>query len=329
MSRQLQIAVIGAGIIGLSTAYKIQLDMPSVGITIFYEERTPKTTGNVSAGLILPYSCSNDKIIDKWFNQTMSLLETLHKRPDAIEMGITPTSGYIFGNGPFQFQFIPDNVQLIRENEAQFLLGNNSGIRFTSWTCDCSRYLKYLEGEYLRLEGKMIQRKILNFGELKSYDIIVNCAGMGAKQLTNDKELMPIRGQVIVVEAPWVKHFFVRDNFYVLPRLTDVVLGGTKQIGNYSLNVDPSDNNAIWQGCCELVPSLKYSKIVTEEVGLRPYRKHVRIELETVNFGDESLAVVHNYGHGGAGVSLHWGCAIDASKLVQQFLDKQPISHKL
>lgn len=59
------------------------------------------------------------------------------------------------------------------------------------------------------------------------------------------------------------------------------------------------------------------------QVGLRPGRPSVRLELEKVALkGGASLPVVHNYGHGGAGLTLAWGCAADAARLVQQALGR-------
>lgn len=64
-------------------------------------------------------------------------------------------------------------------------------------------------------------------------------------------------------------------------------------------------------------------------VGLRPGRTEVRIEAEKICIEGKTLNVVHNYGHGGAGVTLCFGCAVDASNLVKQMLGIQQLRSHL
>ncbi|KAI0213637.1 D-amino-acid oxidase [Lamellibrachia satsuma] len=119
------------------------------------------------------------------------------------------------------------------------------------------------------------------------------------------------------VEAPWIKHFYIDDEFYVLPGINHVTLGGTEQEGNWNTSADKTDRNRIWEGCVRLVPSLKRATVLQDTVGLRPCRHTVRLERETVQHGSKTVQIVHNYGHGGAGITLSWGCALDTVKLVK------------
>ena len=66
--------------------------------------------------------------------------------------------------------------------------------------------------------------------------------------------------------------------------------------------------------CQSLWPELDRSKVVGVSVGLRPSRKEVRLEVENIT----GRKVVHNYGHGGAGVTLSWGCADEVVRLLSQ-----------
>ncbi|XP_072170143.1 D-aspartate oxidase-like [Diadema setosum] len=110
----------------------------------------------------------------------------------------------------------------------------------------------------------------------------------------------------------------------------DVTLGGTAQVDRWDTEVDQKDSKEIWERAVGILPSLKDAKILKEWVGLRPQRtKGIRVEAETMNFGTEKVKVVHNYGHGGAGITLHWGCAEDAAKLVQKELSYTPPKAKL
>lgn len=102
-------------------------------------------------------------------------------------------------------------------------------------------------------------------------------------------------------------------------------MGGVAQLGRWDTEVDPEDTRQIWERACRVMPSLKNAEIKTVWAGLRPQRsKGVRVETETLTFGTEKVKVVHNYGHGGCGITLSWGCAQDAAKLVQRELAQIP-----
>ncbi|XP_078485054.1 D-amino-acid oxidase-like [Ciona intestinalis] len=321
------IAIIGAGIIGLSTACKIQEDIPGCQVTIFYDECSPNTTGDISAGFIYPYECGNDEENQAiYFRQTLERFRVLYDRQDALEIGIGEMTGFLIGEDvklPKVFKEFP-NFRKASEAECQHFLRDPKErpvYTLATWICECTRYLPWLTKNIELKGGKLIKKHISSFEDLSDFDIIINCAGIGAKFLTSDKELYAVRGQVYAVEAPWIKHFYVFNDYYILPRLTDVVLGGTHQYDDYNLEVDKEDSDQIWSKCCEFEPSLRYSKIKSQHVGLRPKRTAIRIELEQQKLSNRTVTILHNYGHGGAGVTMHWGCAIKASQLLQQHLN--------
>lgn len=72
--------------------------------------------------------------------------------------------------------------------------------------------------QFKKAGGKIIQRKINSFDELSSYDVIVNCTGLEAKQLTDDKLLQPVRGQIMRVEAPGQFHCIMEPETYIIPK---------------------------------------------------------------------------------------------------------------
>lgn len=175
--------------------------------------------------------------------------------------------------------------------------------------------------------GEVVQRRIDSFSEFngKQYAAVFNCTGLGAGVLLNDKEMVPIRGQVIKVRAPWVRTAFLIDlDTYIVPGCYGVItLGGTSQYGDYNLNVEKSDAIGIRQRCEALLPSLRYAQVVREAVGLRPHRNRVRVETETLqDFEGNPLKIVHNYGHGAYGVTSAPGTAIYAVELAKQMLGR-------
>jgi D-amino-acid oxidase len=88
---------------------------------------------------------------------------------------------------------------------------------------------------------------------------------------------------------------------YVIPRTHDVVLGGTDHVGEWDRSPSPEVAADIVRRAGALVPEVAGARVLRHKVGLRPARPEVRLE----RIGD----VIHCYGHGGAGVTLSWGCA--------------------
>ena len=100
---------------------------------------------------------------------------------------------------------------------------------------------------------------------------------------------------------------------YVHPRSEDCILGGTLERGSWSTEPDPAETTAILERCADIVPALAGAEVIESVAGLRPGRAEVRLER------DDSLLpvpVVHDYGHGGAGITIGWGCAQDVAALV-------------
>jgi D-amino-acid oxidase len=94
--------------------------------------------------------------------------------------------------------------------------------------------------------------------------------------------------------------------------VSDVVLGGTADERVDDATLDPTTAAALRRRCEALVPELEGAEVVADRVGIRPCRSAVRLEAESV----DGVRVVHNYGHGGSGVTLSWGCAEEVVALV-------------
>lgn len=93
------------------------------------------------------------------------------------------------------------------------------------------------------------------------------CAGLGSRELANDADLVPVRGQVRRVRAPWVKHaMFLDHTFYILPNLDSIVIGGTAQPGDERTEVDWEDSDRIWKHVLRMCPSLETAETVTDWV---------------------------------------------------------------
>ena len=198
---------------------------------------------------------------------------------------------------------------------------------FQTYVLNCTNYLQWLMSLFRQRGGLVEKRRVTSFDELESYDIIINCTGLGSHQLLGDDTVQPARGQHVIVDAPWIAHFAVNNRdytsgnmAYVQPRATSITLGGTIHKNNWSDTVDPATEQRIVADCKKLMPSLAKAKVVDRWACLRPLREKIRFDTDASTNG---TLLIHCYGHGGQGGMLSWGCALDIGNLVQQAISEQ------
>ncbi|MFL6527518.1 MAG: FAD-dependent oxidoreductase, partial [Chthoniobacterales bacterium] len=174
---------------------------------------------------------------------------------------------------------------------------------------DTTIYLDYLTKRFTSAGGEIRERRLERLEDAPpDCDVIINCAGLGARTLVPDPEMEPHRGQVALVAKLAIDCAIVSDDaplMYAIPRANDCVFGGTNEISE-SREPDPAQTTAIVSECARVL-RIAAPPVVAERVGLRPFRKTgVRVEAE--HWAD-GRTVIHNYGHGGSGFTLSWGCA--------------------
>ncbi|XP_011808184.1 PREDICTED: D-aspartate oxidase [Colobus angolensis palliatus] len=323
-----RIAVVGAGVVGLSTAVCISKLVPQCSVTIISDKFTPDTTSDVAAGMLIPHTYPDIPIHTQkqWFRETFNHLFAIANSAEAGDAGVHLVSGWqIFQSTPTEeVPFWADVVLGFRrmtEAELKKFPQYVFGQAFTTLKCECPAYLPWLEKRIKGSGGWTLTRRIDDLWELHpSFDIVVNCSGLGSRQLAGDSKIFPVRGQVLQVQAPWVEHF-IRDGSgltYIYPGTSHVTLGGTRQKGDWNLSPDAENSREILSRCCALEPSLHGACNIREKVGLRPYRPGVRLQTELLARDGRRLPVVHHYGHGSGGISVHWGTALEAARLVSE-----------
>lgn len=330
---ELRIGVLGAGVVGLTTALQLQETFRQAKVDVIADKFNTDTTSYVAAGIFRPgtsFCGPDDATTSKWVNDSYSYWDELRGGREAANAGITHLSGYIFSSKSANIvrnHLIEHLVPLYRratEAELRICPGDwKYGSFFTTILTETARFLPWATERFKQNAGRLVKKEIASFRDLHggAYDVVVNCAGLGAKQLCNDHKLVPIRGQVIKVKANWLKTFFYGDyDTYVIPGFNSVTLGGCRNYDSYDTTVSKYDSLAIRERCEALVPSLKTAPAVAEYVGLRPHRDPVRVERETLRYEGQSMKVVHNYGHGGYGVTTAPGTAKHAVRLVVEAL---------
>ncbi|XP_053612083.1 D-amino-acid oxidase [Plodia interpunctella] len=324
-----KVAVLGGGINGFACAVKIKEKFPEFEVVLISSDFSPNTTGDGSGGLWYPYLCGDtpESLITKWGCETYSFLNKLwlegdngvillpmyylHRRKETFKL--PAWSPLVFGYqelGPAQLSYLSQRYSSDYE----------AGETFTTFISRPPAIISYLHRRFETLNGKILHAKITSLSDyiLKEYDVVVNCTGLGARDIVPDETVYAIRGQIAKVKAPWLCEAIIdkdRGN-YILPNSGFCVLGGTNQENDYNTQVDPKDSERIFKGCIDMIPSLKNAQVMSEWVGLRPGRHNVRLEAEERG---EKL-YIHNYGHGGSGFTLFWGCASDVVDILEQKL---------
>lgn len=330
MSSKQRIAVIGAGVVGLSTAVQIQEALPSSHVTIIANRFNQETTSDGAAGIFRP----NGEVVPgvqmdllrQWTKDSFAFYHELAHSPEASNAGVGVLDAYHFfiegeeEKDSIYKEFIYDYRPCTGAEYKIYPHTDkaHSAFRYTTLIVEGRWFLPWLMKRFEEKGGRVEKRKLKSLEELIGrFDIVVNCTGLGSFDLLGDKKMVPNRGQVIRVKAPWLKHsLMVDDDIYIIPGRDTVVVGGTRQQGDGDLNVRAADRDRIWERACKYVPSLKNAKWEWEWVGLRPYRNPLRLEKEIVRFQKGSLPVVHNYGHSGEGMGLAWGTGKHACRLV-------------
>jgi len=304
--------VIGAGVSGLSTA--ICLAETGLQVRIWAAE-PPQATTSVAAGAMRgPYLVEPFDRVRVWSRRTLEVLRELATDPETgvrlvpgVEASRTPVDRPEWGNQLDGFRMC---------DASELPEGFATGWRFTAPVVEMPVYLGYLERRLAIAGGSIELRRIASLTQASAVaPIVVNCTGIGARDLVPDSDLTPIRGQLVVVENPGITEFFAEDTglspdlLHFGPHGDTMILGGTAQPGEWSREPDPLTAAAIVARCADIEPRLRDAHVIGHRVGLRPTRPWVRVEEQIVN----GARVIHNYGHGGAGVTLSWGCAAEVA----------------
>ncbi|XP_055294813.1 D-aspartate oxidase-like [Sitodiplosis mosellana] len=333
MSSTMQVAIIGAGVIGTTTAIRLQEQFANrISLTIFSDQFSPKTTGDISAGLWGPYQLGNtpqDKIFT-WSKDTHNYFHKLWKDGVAEEAGVsllpvtrmtTEDQSYDVPWKDVVFGCTDMTKETLERLSAEHKRKYKYGIHFNTFICEPTFFLPYLYKRIQAAGGRIERKRIESFEEVATFDLVINCTGLGAQVLIKDDyELKPVRGQVMRVKAPWIFDVLLDDSDdgnYIISNMHTIILGGTHQLNDYNQNVDAGDRKFIYEGCIGMNASIKRAEIVKEMVGLRPGRSQVRLERDTYTTKrGKQLQIIHNYGHGGSGVTLSYGCAIEVADIV-------------
>ncbi|KAK2000684.1 FAD dependent oxidoreductase [Colletotrichum falcatum] len=353
-----QFVVLGAGVIGLSTALALRAEYPGSLVTVLAEH----FPGDYHIDYCSPWaganwcSSANDNGLLESFDRVTfdRFKEIARTAPEAgikssplrmiFDQKIEDAGILSQGTGKLWYEDLVGGVTPLSKDElperAVFGLDMPS-----AFVINVQIYLQWLLERCREGNMALLRRRIGHIKDARiSPDVtaVFNCTGLGSYFLggVQDKSMYPTRGQTVLVEQPIqpLKSMYFRsprrvDNntTYVFqrPLAGGIVLGGCRQDGSWDREVDPELAKTILERCCALAPELgrpEDLKIIKHGVGLRPNRKGgPRLEAERNGNG----LVIHNYGASGAGYQASWGMAAHAVNLFQKQIESETVSAKL
>lgn len=341
----MSIKIIGGGVIGLTTGtilnslgYETEILTEDIPIeSMNYKDKQGISTEYAIAS-ILPFAVDNKEETEKYFDNSMDIFDIFIEKTDLVENH----RHFIGADNNFEepsFNNVLQNYVQFEDYEGDFPSERliNDGAVFDSQFVHMPEYIPQLIGLYEETGG-IIRKTSISRSDIED-DITFNCTGYGSKDLFNDNNLEPVRGYLGYIETNeklkdseyggLFSYSYDIDGkpLYAHSQKDRIVIGTTK-IGE-SFSEEPKEFHATDQG--ENIPTYIYEEnrqIIKENIGLdiedftlhgtsgyRPYRKGgVRIEKED--------NIIHNYGHGGCGVTLSWGTAIKAIELITNKSEK-------
>lgn len=305
--------VVGAGVIGLTAG--VCLAEAGWRVRITTAAPAQKTTSRAASAMWGPSLAEPADKVKRWGNVTLGELRALASRP---ETGVRIARGKLASrrtSEPPPAGMFP-GLEVCRPDEVP------EGFLGAFWVevplVDMPRHLDYLVARFAAAGGEIEVRPLATLADAAGEaPVVVNCAGVGARELVPDTALRAVRGQHVVVENPGLEDFFMEEPLGArwagyFPHGDHVVLGGSADEDEWSMAADPSTADEIVRRCTQVEPRLEGARVVEHRVGLRPVRHAVRLEEESIGVS----RCVHNYAHGGNGVSMAWGCAHEVAALV-------------
>jgi len=320
------VLVVGAGVSGLTTA--VCLAEAGHGVEIRADRLPPDTTSAVAGAIWGPYLVETGERATRWRRATLAVLRELAAAPGSEGTGVRIVEGMQIFRGPPgpPPDWISDLGGYRPCGPAELPPGFGTGWRYAAPLAHMPTYLGYLRARFERARGRLGVGTVASLAGAAREGgarVVVNCSGAHARQLAGDPEVTPVRGQAVVATNPGLTEFVIAPGdssaelAYLFPHGEEVILGGSEAAGDWNLEPVPAIADRILRDCSAIEPRLRGTRVLAHRVGLRPARPTVRLAAEP---GDGGPLIVHNYGHGGGGITLSWGCAREAAALASDGL---------
>jgi glycine/D-amino acid oxidase-like deaminating enzyme len=262
-------AVVGCGVVGLATARLLQ--QMGLDVAIYAKAFPPDTTSNVAGGLWEPFSVfdadQTTTAFQQQFNDAVQFSYRYFQGFAGEDYGVRWMPTYVLSQRPFQAGSAADVSSALRAfhpelhdlspGEHRFPVPHAR--RFHAMLIEPHPYLRALIRDFRVAGGRIIVREFREVAELITLPepVIVNCTGLGARQLFGDEQLIPIKGQLtFLLPQPEVDYVVVTDGLYMFPRRDGILLGGTFVRNDWTLEPDPVAKARILTGHADLFRKL-------------------------------------------------------------------------
>jgi D-amino-acid oxidase len=308
------VLILGAGVSGLTTALKLL--QAAHKVTIWSKEPDgdfPSTSSNAYA-MWVPVKIDSDPRVERWADESFSEFEKLSHSPST---GVAMKEIFVLRQ-THEEPWYAKKLACFRHARAEEISADykDAHVLDAAPVIDPPVYLSWLRKEVLAAGGSFVQRTVENFSDCPSeYSAIINCTGLGARQLVGDKELHPERVQVVKIKSNGFDKVVIDDEgpnkrACIVPHDDYIKLGAVFDGEKESLEVDDTLTKDILERCSRMVPGFKaeLADVLSVARALRPERALTRVEVEKLADG---RSVVHNYGHDGMGYILSHGIAAE------------------
>lgn len=310
------IALVGQGVIGLTTAEALVSAGHSV--TIYSKDDNVNTASYGAGAYWWPHKAWPPERVSNWSAISYNVFEEISEIPDS---GVKMHRHFRYSEREDETKYalkLTKNVRTIPVETLPFFA-------IDAFECllpviDVPVYMPWLKKRVQNMGVKFVTQSLSSLNELESEaDFIVNCSGLGAKTLVNDTEVFPIRGQVVRVEKNPALDTCIRMVHrdpvltLILPRSNDILLGGTVNENSESTSPNDRETQEIVERCSRVLPEIATLKVLGASAALRPGRFEVRLEKD---LSVCTIPVIHNYGHGGSGYTIAYGCAKEVVDLL-------------
>ena len=237
------VAILGAGVMGLTTARLVQ--EAGFPVTLYAAALPPDTTSNVAGGQWSPFGhYREDQVTPEWRVQLARALDYSWRRFQIMvgeDYGVRwlPTYAESSADGGSPDPYHPGNRLLTR---AEHPFAIEHVVRFETMYVETGRFLRQLMRDVELSGGRFAVRRFAAPADVAALPerLVFNCTGLGSRELFGDEGLQPVRGQLaILLPQPEVRYAFTGEAGYMFPRADGIILGGSFERGQWSTEPQP------------------------------------------------------------------------------------------